>query len=81
MVDRNDAWQATAVILSKNHGLSLGEHEYWDKNRSPFFNEVVHIPLVIHHPDCQSHGVRPCGWMERAICIAPLCWASADWKP
>ncbi len=50
-LDANDAWRNTAVILSTDHGLLLGEHEYWGKNRPPFFNEVVHIPLMIWHPD------------------------------
>ena len=53
-MDQNGAWKDTAVILSTDHGLLLGEHEYWGKNRPPFFNEVVHIPLIIYHPDLQS---------------------------
>lgn len=55
-MDQNGAWENTAVILSTDHGLLLGEHEYWGKNRPPFFNEVVHIPLVIYHPDLQSQA-------------------------
>lgn len=49
-MDETDAWRNTAVILTTDHGLLLGEHEYWGKNRPPFFNEVVHIPLVVAHP-------------------------------
>ena len=49
--DANDLWHDTALIVSTDHGLLLGEHDYWGKNRPPFFNEVAHIPLFIHHPD------------------------------
>lgn len=50
-MDATDAWGDTALIVSTDHGLLLGEHEYWGKNRPPFFEEVTHIPLFIHHPD------------------------------
>jgi len=49
-MDAAGAWDDTALIVSTDHGLLLGEHEYWGKNRPPFFEEVVHIPLFIHHP-------------------------------
>ncbi|GGH24199.1 sulfatase [Alsobacter metallidurans] len=48
--DENDLWSDTALIVSTDHGLLLGEHEFWGKNRPPFFNEVTHIPLFIHDP-------------------------------
>jgi len=53
-MDANDAWADTALIVSTDHGLLLGEHEYWGKNRPPFFDEVARIPLFIHHPDHAS---------------------------
>ena len=49
-MDATDAWSNTALIVSTDHGLLLGEHEYWGKNRPPFFDEVARIPLFIHHP-------------------------------
>ncbi|HYF07328.1 MAG TPA: sulfatase, partial [Acetobacteraceae bacterium] len=53
-MDGTGAWSDTALIVSTDHGLLLGQHEYWGKNRPPFFNEVAHIPLFIHHPDFAS---------------------------
>ena len=50
-LDAANAWEDTAIILSTDHGLLLGEREYWGKNRPPFFNEIVHIPLLLHHPE------------------------------
>lgn len=53
-MDATGAWADTALIVSTDHGLLLGEHEYWGKNRPPFFEEVARIPLFIHHPDHRS---------------------------
>jgi hypothetical protein len=55
-MDASDAWRDTALIVSTDHGLLLGEHEYWGKNRPPFFEEVARIPLFIHHPDHAEHA-------------------------
>lgn len=49
-LDRHDMWRDTAVVLSTDHGFLLAEHDWWGKNRMPFFNEIAHIPLLIHHP-------------------------------
>jgi arylsulfatase A-like enzyme len=48
--DEHDLWRDTALVVSTDHGLLFGEHEYWGKNRPPFFNEVTHIPLFIYDP-------------------------------
>jgi hypothetical protein len=50
-MDRHDMWKDTAVVMTTDHGFLLGEHDWWGKNRMPFFNEIAHIPLIIHHPD------------------------------
>lgn len=52
-LDRHDMWRDTAVILTTDHGFLLAEHDWWGKNRMPFYNEIAHIPLMIHHP---AHG-------------------------
>ncbi|MGA1285974.1 MAG: sulfatase [Rubrivivax sp.] len=49
-LDRHDMWKDTAVVVSTDHGFLLAEHDWWGKNRMPFFNEIAHIPLLIHHP-------------------------------
>jgi arylsulfatase A-like enzyme len=61
--DAHDLWKDTALIVSTDHGLLLGEHEYWGKNRPPFFNEVTHIPLFIHDP----RAPRPGGTRRSAL--------------
>ncbi len=49
--DQNDRWQDTAIVLTTDHGFLLSEHDWWAKNRMPFYNEIAHIPLFIYHPD------------------------------
>jgi len=55
-LERHDMWKNTAIILTTDHGFLLAEHEWWGKNRMPFFNEIAHIPLIIHHPDFAAHA-------------------------
>ena len=57
LLDQMDAeglWDDTALIVTTDHGFLLGEHDWWGKNRAPFFNEIAHIPLFVHVP-----GVAP----------------------
>ena len=48
--DTHGLWEDTALIVTTDHGFLLGEHDWWGKNRMPFFNEIAHIPLMIHVP-------------------------------
>ncbi|MDF0599994.1 sulfatase [Psychromarinibacter sp. C21-152] len=48
--DRHDLWDDTALILTTDHGFLLGEHEWWGKNIPPYFEEISHIPLIMHVP-------------------------------
>lgn len=52
--DREDAWSDTALVLTTDHGYLLGEHEWWAKNKMPYYEEISHIPLMIWHPDSDS---------------------------
>ena len=49
-LDATDGWRDTAVILTTDHGFLLSEHDWWAKNRMPFYNEVARIPLMISLP-------------------------------
>ncbi len=70
-MDAADAWDDTAVILTTDHGLLLGEHEYWGKNRPPFFNEVTHIPLIVCHPGAASRAGTRCAALTQTIDLMP----------
>ncbi len=54
VVDRNDAWDTTAVVLCTDHGHYLGERGMWGKPQVPVYPELGHIPLLISWP-----GVAP----------------------
>ena len=56
-LDATDGWRDTAIILTTDHGFLLSEHDWWAKNRMPFYNEVARIPLMIHLPG-QTGGQR-----------------------
>jgi hypothetical protein len=50
-MDRHDMWRDTALILTTDHGFLLSEHDWWGKNLQPYYREISHIPLLVHHPD------------------------------
>ena len=49
--DEHDLWDDTALILTTDHGFLLSEHEWWGKCRMPYYEEIVHIPLFMYHPE------------------------------
>ena len=55
-MDQTKAWKNTALILSTDHGFLLGEHEWWGKNKMPYYEEISHIPLMIAHPEAASRS-------------------------
>ncbi|MDB6178214.1 sulfatase [Paracoccus sp. Z330] len=58
--DRYDLWKDTALVLTTDHGFLLSEHDWWGKNRMPYYEEVSHIPLMVWHPECAA-GERRAG--------------------
>lgn len=58
VMDRHDMWKDTAFIYTTDHGYMLGEHDFLAKNYMPAYNEVFHIPLVVHLPGGAHAGER-----------------------
>jgi arylsulfatase A-like enzyme len=50
LMDELDLWDDTLLIVNTDHGFLLGEHDWWAKLVSPFYNELAHIPLFIWDP-------------------------------
>lgn len=48
--DELDLWRDTCLVLTTDHGFLLAEHEWWGKNRMPYYTEISRIPLFIAHP-------------------------------
>lgn len=63
--DEHVLWDDTCLILTTDHGFLLSEHDWWGKNRMPYYEEISHIPLMIAHPD----GER--GTRRAALCQTP----------
>jgi arylsulfatase A-like enzyme len=53
--DKYDLWQDTMLLVNTDHGFLMGEHDWWAKVATPFFQEVAHIPFWAYDPgmpDC-----------------------------
>lgn len=48
--DIHDLWKDTALVLTTDHGFLLSEHDWWGKMRTPYYEEISHIPLMIYDP-------------------------------
>ncbi|MCD0501517.1 sulfatase [Bordetella petrii] len=70
-LDQHDMWKDTAVVLTTDHGFLLAEHDWWGKNRMPFYNEIAHIPLIVHHPDYANHAGERRQALTQTIDIMP----------
>lgn len=69
--DEHDMWKDTALVLTTDHGFMLAEHEWWGKNRMPFYNEISHIPLMIYHPDFADKGGERRQALTQTIDVMP----------
>ncbi|MEG0877892.1 MAG: sulfatase [Oscillospiraceae bacterium] len=58
VMDANDMWKDTMLIVNTDHGFMLGEKEWMGKNSQPFYNELVHSPFFIHDPRAPHPGER-----------------------
>lgn len=58
VMDRHHMWDDTAFIYTTDHGYMLGEHDFMAKNYMPAYNEVFHIPLMVHLPGDAHAGER-----------------------
>ena len=54
VLDEHNMWEDTMVVLTTDHGFMLGEKDLMGKNYMPAYNEVYHIPLLIHLPGMQG---------------------------
>lgn len=56
-LDELHAWDDTLVIVVADHGEGFGEHNYMG-HAFTVYQEVVHVPLVIHFPGAEYGGLR-----------------------
>lgn len=58
LMDENDMWDDTMLIVCTDHGFMLGEHGWWGKNVQPWYDETIHNPLFVWDPRAQVSGER-----------------------
>lgn len=58
LMDEQDLWDDTLLIVNTDHGFLLGEHDWWAKVVQPFYSEVARCPLFIWDPRTQRQGER-----------------------
>ena len=57
-LERQNALDDTLIILTTDHGHLLGERGLTGKNNWHAWNELAHIPLIVHLPGSQHAGER-----------------------
>ncbi|MGB7299274.1 MAG: sulfatase-like hydrolase/transferase [Burkholderiaceae bacterium] len=70
-MDQHNMWHDTAVVLGTDHGFLLSEHDWWGKNRMPFFNELSHIPLLMYTPETAQFGGQRRDSLTQTIDLMP----------
>ena len=58
LMDELELWDDTMLIVCTDHGFMLGEHDWWAKNRQPWYQELAHTPLFIWDPRSRIAGER-----------------------
>jgi arylsulfatase A-like enzyme len=58
LMDELNLWDDTMLIVCTDHGFLLGEHDWWAKNKPPYYEEISHTPLFIWDPRCKRKGER-----------------------
>lgn len=69
--DAHGLWDDTVLMVTTDHGFMLAEHDWWAKSRMPFYNEIAHIPLLLHHPDFANHAGTRRSALTQNIDIMP----------
>lgn len=57
IMDANNMWDDTMLIINTDHGFLLGEHDWWAK-KAPYYEEVAHTPLFIWDPRYEVKDVH-----------------------
>ena len=58
LMDEYKLWDDTLLIVCTDHGFLLGEHDWWAKNKQPWYQELAHTPLFIWDPRSRIAGER-----------------------
>lgn len=58
LMDELQMWDDTLLIVCTDHGVMLGEKNWWLKTIQPWYNELVHLPFFLWDPRINKSGER-----------------------
>ena len=61
---------STVVMLASDHGILLGERDWVGKNAWLLHPEMMHVPMIIRHPDGRGGG-ETSDWWASTHDVAP----------
>ncbi|MGW4382455.1 sulfatase [Kitasatospora sp. NPDC004531] len=70
LMDEQNLWDDTLLIVNTDHGLLLGDRGWWGKMVQPWYNELVHLPLFVWDPRVGAAGERRSALVQ-TIDLAP----------
>ncbi|MCB1646073.1 MAG: sulfatase [Pseudomonadales bacterium] len=70
MFDKYDLWKDTMLLVNTDHGFLMGEHDWWAKVMTPFFQEIAHIPFWAYDPR-MPELTGQCDALAQTIDLAP----------
>lgn len=69
-LDGYDLTDDTAIILTSDHGESLGEHDFYFDHFG-VYETTIHVPLIVKYPQGAPIGIRIEGLVQSTTSIAP----------
>ena len=71
----------TIIVLTADHGEGLGEHDYWFEHGRFPYDDCVHVPLMMVHPDWKAGRVAsPVALLDLAPTLAELTGVAHGWQ-
>jgi arylsulfatase A-like enzyme len=58
VLDAEDLWGDTLLVVCTDHGFLLGEHGWWAKTVQPWYDENIHTPFFVWDPRSGVKGER-----------------------
>ena len=64
-LETNGWLEDSLVIVSADHGESLGEHDFWFCHGESLYDELVRVPLIVRYPAGMGPMIPPNGEFPR----------------